>query len=228
MKKRLFVLLIVLLAINTAPVAAGGTTSEKDFVEKYYFDVDLKGLKEVYFFREFPYYDEKGQITPLGKAFLTVLTSEVWTWVREPRIYIKEDVAYIHAVQLDGLNILYTLKKDNGSWKVVKTEAKKIPTIGSEVILEKAFLRAIGTEILKATKTYYGESRLFNSERIININRDIRNGQYEITVQIVTFEGPHNPPYGFDTITFRLPGWEILKYDHKNVSEIGLIPLATH
>jgi len=103
----------MVLLINTATVYANQNVHDQKFMDKYYFDVDLKGVKDIYFFREFPYYDEKGDITPLGKAFLSVLTSDVWKWVREPRIYIKENIAFIHVVKLDGLNILYTLKKEN-------------------------------------------------------------------------------------------------------------------
>ena len=135
----------------------------EDFINQYYFDVNLNGFSELYTFGDFPFYNDKGQVSPLGKTVLTVLTSDVRKWVREPRIYVKGNLAYIHAVKLDGLNILYTLKKENDQWKVIKREEKKLPTVGSKVILEKAFLRAIGQEILKATKTYYGEERLFYS-----------------------------------------------------------------
>jgi len=228
MRKRLFISLCIVLFINTATAYANQDAPDEKFMDKYYFDVDLKGVKDIYFFREFPFYDEKGNITPLGKAFLSVLTSDVWKWVREPRIYIKENTAYIHVVKLDGLNILYTLERENNQWKVVKKESKKLPTVGSEAILEKAFLRSIGKEILEATKMYYGESRLFNSERIIDIVRDEFDDKYDITVQIVTFEGPRMPPYGFDTITLRVPGFEVIKYEHKDVSDITKLPLKAN
>lgn len=226
---KLFISLWIVLLINTATAYANQDTPDKKFMDKYYFDVDLMGVKDIYFFREFPYYDEKGNITPLGKVFLSVLTSDVWEWVREPRIYIKENIAYIHVVKLDGLNILYTLEKDkNNQWKIVKKESKKLPTVGSEVILEKAFLRSIGQGILEATKTYYGESRLFDSERIIDIVRNEFDDKYDITVQIVTFEGSRMPPYGFDTITMQVPGFKVIKYEHKDVSDITKLPLETN
>ena len=232
LKKKFFLVVLVILFVNSNIVYANEEKelSDKEFIEKYYFDVDLEGVKMVHFFRTFPFFDEKGEITPLGKTFLTVLTSDVWTWVKEPMIYIKDDTAYIHAVKTEGLNILFTLKKENEQWKVVKKETKKLPTVGSEVILEKAFLRAIGSEILSATKTYYGESRLFQSEKIIDIVQDEYNDTYDVTIQIVTFKGAHDQPFGFDTITLRLPEFKVIKYQHKDVSdlEIDKIPLATH
>ncbi|MDM5235113.1 DUF3888 domain-containing protein [Bacillus cereus] len=228
MKKFLCIIFSVLFFITTSTVLAKQEAPSQEFINKYYFDIDLKGVKDIYFFREFPFYKDKGQVSPLGKAVLSVLQGDIWTWVREPRIYVKENIAYIHAVKLDGLNLLYTLKKENNAWKVVKIEKKKLPTVGSEAILEQAFLRAIGIEILNATKTYYGESRLFDSARVIDIVRGEFNDKYDITIQIVTYEGPMMPPYGFDTITLRIPGFKVIKYEHKDVSDIGKIPLETH
>lgn len=89
-------------------------------------------------------------------------------------------------------------------------------------------MRSIGTEILNVTKKYYGESRLFDSERVIDIVRDEFDDKYDITIQIVTYEGPRMPPYGFDTITLRIPGFEVIKYEHIDVSNIGKIPLEAH
>ncbi|MDA2026932.1 DUF3888 domain-containing protein [Bacillus albus] len=44
---------------------------------------------------------------------------------------------------------------------------------------------------------------------------------FYVTVQIQTFEGAHNPPYGEDTITFRIKGNEIksIHYKHRNILE---------
>ncbi|PHG07522.1 hypothetical protein COI66_17470 [Bacillus toyonensis] len=214
--------------MTTSTVFAKKEAPSQEFINKYYFEIDLKGVKDIYFFREFPFYNDKGQVSPLGKEVLSVLQGDIWTWVREPRIYVKENIAYIHAVKLDGLNLLYTLKKENDIWKVLKIEKKKLPTVGSATILEQAFLRAIGLEILKATRTYYPHGKLYTSPRIVDIVRDEFNDKYKITVQIVTFEGAHNPPYGFDTITLEIPDFKVVKYEHVDVSDIGKIPLETN
>lgn len=225
MKKKLYVLFCILFLINNTVVLAEQEAPDQDLINKYYFDVNLNGFKEAYTFGDFPFYNDKGQVSPLGKTVLTVLTSDVRQWVKEPRIYVKDNLAYIHAVKLDGLNILYTLKRENDQWKVIKREEKKLPTVGSKFILEKAFLRAIGQEILEATKTYYGEERLFDSARITDITWNENDDEYTITIQIITYEGPIMPPYGFDTITLRIPGFEVIKYEHKDVSKIDKIPL---
>jgi len=237
MKKIVTFLIFVILMTTSTIIYANLPTKTKaedavkqeapnqDFIEKYYFDVNLNGFEELYTFGDFPFYNDKGQVSPLGKTILTILTRDVRQWVSEPRIYVKGNLAYIHAVKLDGLNILYTLKQENDQWKVIKREEKKLPTVGSEIILEKAFLRAIGKEILGATKTYYGEEKLFHSQRITDITWNENEGEYDITIQIVTYRGPIMPPYGFDTITLRIPGFEVIRYEHKDVSDIGNIPL---
>lgn len=225
MKEKIYVLFCILFLINNTVFFAKQEAPNKDFINKYYFDVNLTGFKELYTFGDFPFYNDKGQVSPLGKTVLTVLTSDVRQWVREPKIYVKGNLAYIHAVKLDGLNILYTLKKEKDQWKVIKREEKKLPTVGNETILEKALLRAIGQEILRATKTYYGEERLFDSERITDITWNENDDKYNITIEIVTYEGPIMPPYGFDTITLQIPGFEVIKYEHKDVSDIDKIPL---
>ncbi len=40
-------------------------------------------------------------------------------------------------------------------------------------------------------------------------------------MQIQTFEGAHNPPYGEETIIFRIKGNEIkpIQYKHRNIPE---------
>jgi len=83
-------------------------------------------------------------------------------------------------------------------------------------------------EILNATKTFYGKPKLFYHDGgIIDITQNIRDDYYDVTVQITTFEGAHNPPYGFDTITLRIQSFEVINYEHKDVSNIGKIPLNT-
>lgn len=78
-------------------------------------------MKDIYFFREFPSYTDKGQVSPFGKAVLSVLQSDIWTWVREPRIYVKENITYIHAVKLDGLNLLYGVAPHRCQAKLMQT-----------------------------------------------------------------------------------------------------------
>ncbi|MFK5707563.1 hypothetical protein [Lysinibacillus boronitolerans] len=36
------------------------------------------------------------------------------------------------------------------------------------------------------------------------------------------------PPYGFDTLTMRVPGFEVIKYEYKDVSDIIKLPLGAN
>lgn len=54
--------------------------------------------------------------------------------------------------------------------------------------------------IEKSVENHYGELRQYMNAGIIDIEK-IKEG-FKIKVIIETFVGPHNPPYGLDTITF--------------------------
>lgn len=60
--------------------------------------------------------------------------------------------------------------------------------------------------ITQAITDYYGYPKsygLFNA-KVLNIKR-LEKGTYyfEIQIQVISFEGPHNPPYGVETVTVR-------------------------
>lgn len=80
----------MLFFINNTAVFAKPEAPNQEFINKYYFDVDLKGVKDIYFFREFPFYNDKGQVSPLGKAVLSVLQGDIWTWVRDQGFILKK------------------------------------------------------------------------------------------------------------------------------------------
>ena len=53
-----------------------------------------------------------------------------------------------------------------------------------------------------AVAEYYGEPTQFWHSRILSIQKVEDSQNYEVVVQVETFQGPHNPPYGLETITF--------------------------
>ena len=57
--------------------------------------------------------------------------------------------------------------------------------------------------IYKEIEKHYGEPKQFYNQRILKIKK-LREGSYifNVTVQVTTFEGAHNPPYDLVTITF--------------------------
>lgn len=82
---------------------------------------------------------------------------------------------------------------------------------------------AWGADVLASVHINYASPSLWyrGDEKILKIKKDESNNVYYVTVQVQTFEGPHNPPYGEETITFRIKGSEIkvTDYKHRDIPE---------
>ena len=210
---RKFVCAVILfLAISKVVEAVPNANN----VDNYFFKSELKPPFEAYLFREFPFTRDK-QMTSLGQAFLSILQGEI-EWKGEPRVFIKDDHAYIRIAKIDGLQILYTLKKTNDQWQIISKETKKVSDLNNE-ILEATFMRAIGLEVGKAIAEHTDMGgQFYPHPKIIDIKRDERQDTYYLTVQAISFRGAHNPPYGLETMTFKIPGFQVVKYEHKDIT----------
>lgn len=40
---------------------------------------------------------------------------------------------------------------------------------------------------------------------------------FNVTVQVVTYERAILPPYALETITFRIPGYTVINFEHKEI-----------
>lgn len=70
----------------------------------------------------------------------------------------------------------------------------------------------------EAVNEYYGEFRQYNNATILSIEPTIYGDILKIQVQ--TFVGPHNPPYGLDTITLYQDSSgvvEVQDFTHKDI-----------
>lgn len=71
-----------------------------------------------------------------------------------------------------------------------------------------------------AVTAYYGEPTQFWRPEVLSI-RNISDAQnHEVVIQVETFQGPHNPPYGQETITFLVDPTgqtQLVHYDHRDV-----------
>lgn len=87
--------------------------------------------------------------------------------------------------------------------------------------IQEFLLMMLYPYIDQAIEEYYGKPKQYEEAKIIDIKRLNQKGQYsfEIKVQVRTFEGPHNPPYGLETITMEndLSRIIITKLEHKNL-----------
>lgn len=104
---------------------------------------------------------------------------------------------------------------------VVKLVHPSFSTIGNaeynkQELIQRSLLRILYPHIQQEITNYYGYSKQFMGDQIVDISM---YGPYDIKikVQVTTFEGPHNPPYGTEEITVVLGDKiEVLEFRHKN------------
>lgn len=125
-----------------------------------------------------------------------------------------------------SLCFIFYLVTFNGVLEV-NAETEYVPQNKPPTIIELAFLRELGPIILE-TLDKYGDHQLFTTGRIEKIIRNEENDFYDVTLRVVGYEGPINPPYKLIRITFRFPGenytkYSVIQYEHKNITpdELG-------
>ncbi|PHA02309.1 hypothetical protein COE51_03420 [Bacillus pseudomycoides] len=221
MKKILFLLVVTSMIIFPSffPIQAKVIQHKKDDTINY-FDIDLTGY-ELYSFGDF---NQLGyRITPLTQLFLGIVQTER-EWIDEPRLYIKGNKGYFHLWKKEGANVLYTVEKDDENWKIIDVKRKRINRIPvPKEFLKEVLINLLLEQISKEVNDYYKEPKLWDrgAEKILEIEKDEANYIFYVTVQVQTFEGAHNPPYGEDTITFRIRGNDIetINYKHRDIPE---------
>lgn len=92
----------------------------------------------------------------------------------------------------------------------------------NERVMQGFILGVLSNYMFEAVDKYYGEPRMFDlyDAKIIEM-KPLKDGERfssEIKVQIQTYVGPHNPPYGIDTITFiqDFGDIKVTKFEHKD------------
>jgi hypothetical protein len=95
------------------------------------------------------------------------------------------------------------------------------PSDENSEVESDALLTALSPAIGHAISGYYGQPRLYGlyDAKILRIER-VHEGEYSfnVTVQVKTFVGPHNPPFGIETITLAVsPGSTLVaKFQHED------------
>ncbi|UPO90106.1 DUF3888 domain-containing protein [Niallia sp. Man26] len=90
--------------------------------------------------------------------------------------------------------------------------AENIPQFKKSSLSESAFLRFLGPTILKIMEEK-GDLQLFTEEKIESILYHPQEDSYDVTLHVVGFEGPLNPPYNNIRMTIRIPGERSRVYD---------------
>ncbi|SEN15287.1 DUF3888 domain-containing protein [Lihuaxuella thermophila] len=97
------------------------------------------------------------------------------------------------------------------------------PDESREKLITDAFKTTLIRAIDDAIVGYYGKrEKSFGiyDMRVKDIQRTMQGGfAFLVKVQVETFEGPHNPPYGRETITLEVGpgGISVVKFEHDDI-----------
>lgn len=93
-------------------------------------------------------------------------------------------------------------------------------TTNPDDLRDRALIGALSPAIYNAITGYYGKTKLFDSEKILSVETEDPSGGnvYIVKVQVRTFEGSHNPPYGLENLSLRIsfPGITVIHFDHQD------------
>lgn len=99
---------------------------------------------------------------------------------------------------------------------VFDSKSTTIELTSQEHLIERTLLKMLYPYIQRSIADYYGYNKQFMDDRILEISK---YGPYDIKIklQVTTFEGPHNPPYGIEFITLVVGDKvEIIDFDHQD------------
>lgn len=84
--------------------------------------------------------------------------------------------------------------------------------------LERLIIINYVPKIKESVDNYYKEPRGFDLIKITGV-KVVAPYEYEVRIQISTYAGAHNPPYGLDVVTIRfehLSDGKVVNYEHKD------------
>ncbi|ENH97721.1 hypothetical protein J416_04116 [Gracilibacillus halophilus YIM-C55.5] len=104
----------------------------------------------------------------------------------------------------------------------------------SKSVIDEFVLQIMFPYIDNAVKNFYKKSfknKNYYGGEILELKKE--DDSYHLTISIQTFTGPHNPPYGLETITFNTdfttgdftensfkPFVEVVDYKHKDLKKL--------
>lgn len=86
--------------------------------------------------------------------------------------------------------------------------------------MEQTILSLLFTHVSTAIEDYYGEPRQYWEDKLLTVQKIPDTPYYEVVMQVETFYGPHNPPYGIETMTFYVGAGEVVlkKFEHQGTA----------
>ena len=84
---------------------------------------------------------------------------------------------------------------------------------------EQVILRLLHHPTAAAVEEYYGERRQYWRQEVIDVQMIPESPYYKVIIQVETFHGAHNPPYGLETMTFYigpLDNVQLVNFGHQD------------
>jgi hypothetical protein len=125
-------------------------------------------------------------------------------------------IPLIHAIQANDTN---TIEQE----PIQQTQGKEDES--KQKLINDAFITLLSPHIDKTVKEYYSKYNISKSFGLygveINDIKRLREGSYifRVIVQVETYVGAHNPPWGLETITFLISsgGVSLEEFKHQEL-----------
>ena len=88
--------------------------------------------------------------------------------------------------------------------------------------VEQVILRLLHQPVKEAVNDYYDGPRQYWRQEVLSVQKVPQSPYYEVVIRVETFSGPHNPPYGLETMTFHvgpLDAVQLVNFDHRDVPD---------
>ena len=88
--------------------------------------------------------------------------------------------------------------------------------------MEQVILRLLHQPVKEAVNDYYDGPRQYWEQEVLSVQKVPQSPYYEVVIRVETFYGPHNPPYGLETMTFHvgpLDAVQLVNFDHRDVPD---------
>lgn len=104
--------------------------------------------------------------------------------------------------------------------------AETVNNIEGIQLRDEVILNLLFPSIFKEVEKYYGEPKQFHCERILHIEKKVVHETYHyynVTVELMTFEDAHNPPY--DLVTIKFSNRNSNEWQAVDINSKGLKPM---
>lgn len=85
--------------------------------------------------------------------------------------------------------------------------------------VERVILRLLYEPVKETVNDYYDGSRQYWRQEVLSVQKVPQSPYYEVVIRVETFSGPHNPPYGLETMTFYvgpLDDVRLVNFEHQD------------